>query len=471
MTGIPYELYSRFAREANVVLPPVGEFATGMIFVRSDLTTPAKVMHTFQSFAEECGLTILFWRMANVNKDVIGHVAKSREPAIVQVFVVPKSEEASEHSITKLRSQGMFTTKQLWSYYSDLQDPDYATHFAMVHNRFSTNTLPTWGRAHPQRMIAHNGEINTLRVSEIGCDWSVDDDGGGGGGDVGGQFGVTISFWRITHIPLIIPYDPITYASILLQQPSSNPRESSTELAVRRWPQQGRKDRLCYIAYVQNENRRNPLPGGQGNVNYSRARQSLMKSKLFPDELLRNKLFPIIEAEMSDSGSLDNMLEFLYHTGTYSLPEVVIMLIPEAWHNMDPTKGDVPQAKWDFFKWAACSFEPWDGPALVVFCDGRYIGAVLDRNGLRPARFYATSDDMVYLASEVGVIDVPDNVQIVQKGRLKAGRLVIVDTEVGELLDDEKLKHKIATSNPYGEWLTNGNREIACNNIRRDVSP
>ncbi|CAH8494272.1 unnamed protein product [Dicrocoelium dendriticum] len=383
MTGIPYELYIRFAREANVELPDVGHFAPGLIFVNLHLTTVEEVVGRLSVMADECGLRILFWRVADVCPNAIGHVARSREPAILQVFVVQKHE--NETKIGKsLRGQtfvlrkyashqlgdtcyicslspdtvvykGMFTTKQLWSYYRDLQSPDYYTHFAMVHNRFSTNTLPSWGRAHPQRMIAHNGEINTLR----------------------------------------------------------------------------------------------------GNVNYSRARQSLMESNHFSKEIL-TKLFPIVEADMSDSGSLDNMLEFLCQAGDYSLPEAVMMLIPEAWHNLDPKQGDMPQTRWDFYKWAANSCEPWDGPALVVFSDGRYIGAVLDRNGLRPARFYATDNDMVYMSSEVGVVDVPPEVKILKKGRLKAGRLLIIDTSAGALLDDEKLKQEIVERYPYGEWLRKG---------------
>ncbi|TGZ69158.1 hypothetical protein CRM22_003887 [Opisthorchis felineus] len=381
MTSIPFELYSRFAGEANKELPPVGHFATGLIFVHN--VTAEETMEKFAGLAEECGLQILFWRMAEVDHNAVGDVARSREPAVVQIFLVPRFED-KPFDADKFRGEvfllrkyashqlgedcyicslspdtvvykGMFTTKQLWTYYKDLQDPDYQTHFAMIHNRFSTNTLPSWGRAHPQRMLAHNGEINTLR----------------------------------------------------------------------------------------------------GNVNYCRARQSVMESRKFPKELL-TKLFPIIEHGMSDSGSLDNLLEFLYHAGEYSLPEAVMMMIPEAWHNLDPSQGDMPQSKWNFYKWAANCLEPWDGPALVAFTDGRYIGAVLDRNGLRPARFYATDNDMVYMSSEVGVVDIPAGVRVIQKGRLKPGRLLIVDTQAGGLLDDERLKLEIVEKYPYAEWLDKG---------------
>ncbi|BHF74515.1 hypothetical protein SprV_0501760100 [Sparganum proliferum] len=244
----------------------------------------------------------------------------------------------------------MFTSRQLWDYYCDLQSPDFKTHFAIVHNRFSTNTFPSWSRAHPQRMMAHNGEINTLR----------------------------------------------------------------------------------------------------GNVNYARARQALMESKRFGARL--KELFPIIEEGMSDSGSFDNLLEFLYFTSTRSLPETVISMIPEAWH-ADET---MPKHKYYFYKWAASLLEPWDGPALIVFSDGRYIGAVLDRNGLRPARYYSTTDGMVYMSSEVGVVDLPQIVGVKAKGRLKPGRLLIVDTQAGDLLNDEQLKLEIASRYPIYDWVKEG---------------
>ncbi|KAH8864826.1 glutamate synthase [NADPH] [Schistosoma japonicum] len=389
MTSIPYEIYLEYAREANVVLPPMGQFATGIIFVQAGTTTIPDLMKRFSEITEECGLKLLFWRMVDVNKNCIGVVAHSEEPIVVQVFVVKISPSEESSQGTGFRSQvfllrkyasnelskncyicslcserivykGLFTTKQLWNYYADLSNPNFLTHFAIVHNRFSTNTFPSWSRAHPQRMMAHNGEINTLR----------------------------------------------------------------------------------------------------GNVNYCRARQSLMFSRFYTKAQM-SKLFPIIEQGMSDSGSFDNMMEFLCQAGDYSLPEAVMMMIPEAWHNFDPDKDDMSREKWNYFKWAANSFEPWDGPALIVFSDGRYIGAILDRNGLRPARFYATDDDMVYMSSEVGVVDIQPDVKIIQKGRLKAGRLLIVDTESGQLLDDESLKSKIATKHPYDVWLKEGALDLS----------
>nr|VZI14556.1 unnamed protein product [Spirometra erinaceieuropaei] len=379
MTGIPYELYERFAVAANVTLPPLGEFAVGIFFV-PDKDKLEEVMQNFERYANLCECRVLFWRLADVNNAHIGPVAASAEPLVVQVFVV-SSEKNEDFKDTRFKCKifflrkyathkfevddsayicslspdtvvykGMFTSRQLWDYYCDLQSPDFKTHFAIVHNRFSTNTFPSWSRAHPQRMMAHNGEINTLR----------------------------------------------------------------------------------------------------GNVNYARARQALMESKRFGARL--KELFPIIEEGMSDSGSFDNLLEFLYFTSTRSLPETVISMIPEAWH-ADET---MPKHKYYFYKWAASLLEPWDGPALIVFSDGRYIGAVLDRNGLRPARYYSTTDGMVYMSSEVGVVDLPQIVGVKAKGRLKPGRLLIVDTQAGDLLNDEQLKLEIASRYPIYDWVKEG---------------
>uniref|UniRef100_A0A5K3FD94 glutamate synthase (NADH) n=1 Tax=Mesocestoides corti TaxID=53468 RepID=A0A5K3FD94_MESCO len=379
MTGIPYELYARFAKEAGLELPPLGEFAVGMIFV-NDKDKVEEVMQRFEVYANDCEMRVLFWRKADVNNSRIGTVAASAEPVTIQVFVVSsdKNEDFKNMKyickvffLRKYAShkfevddvayicslspntvvyKGMFTSRQLWDYYEDLQSPDFKTHFAIVHNRFSTNTFPSWSRAHPQRMMAHNGEINTLR----------------------------------------------------------------------------------------------------GNVNYAKARQALMESTRFGPRL--KQLFPIIESGMSDSGCFDNLLEFLCYSSTRSLPEVVISMIPEAWHD----DKSMPEHKRNFYKWAASLLEPWDGPALIVFSDGRYIGAILDRNGLRPARYYATTDGMIYMSSEVGVVDLPDAVGVKAKGRLKPGRLLIVDTQAGELLNDEQLKEEIASRYPVYDWVREG---------------
>ncbi|VDN99554.1 unnamed protein product [Rodentolepis nana] len=379
MTGIPYELFERFAEKAGYKLPPLGEFAVGMFFVHDEAKV-GEVMSRFSKYAEECEMKVLFWRVAEVNNLQIGTVAASAEPVTLQIFVVNSGEEEDfvnmkfickvfflrkyathkfeEDDIAYICSlsaktvvyKGMFTSRQLWEYYLDLQSPDFKTHFAIVHNRFSTNTFPSWSRAHPQRLMAHNGEINTLR----------------------------------------------------------------------------------------------------GNVNYASARQALMESTRFGKRL--EELFPIIEDGMSDSGCFDNLLEFLCYCSTRSLPEVVISMIPEAWQSDE----SIPSHKRNFYKWAASLLEPWDGPALIVFSDGRYIGAILDRNGLRPARYYTTTDGMIYMSSEVGVVDIPDVVGVKAKGRLKPGRLLIVDTEAGELLNDEQLKEEIAGRYPFVDWIKDG---------------
>lgn len=197
----------------------------------------------------------------------------------------------------------------MWTYFDDLSEEDFESYLALVHARFSTNTYPSWERAHPNRFIAHNGEINTLR----------------------------------------------------------------------------------------------------GNINQMRAREGMMKSNAFDDELL-HKLYPVIEANMSDSGSLDNVLEFLVMAGGRSLPEAMMTLVPEAWQN----DTEMSEEKRNFYKWAGCVMEAWDGPALLTFTDGRYIGAILDRNGLRPSRYYHTADGHIIMASEVGVVDFP-NSEIIAK--------------------------------------------------------
>jgi glutamate synthase (NADPH) large chain len=252
-------------------------------------------------------------------------------------------------SSTILIYKGMLTPGQLKNFYPDLDDPDYKTHLAMVHSRFSTNTFPSWDRAQPNRFMSHNGEINTLR----------------------------------------------------------------------------------------------------GNENSMRARQGVVQSELFGDSL--EKLFPVVEPDCSDSGVFDNVLEFLLMTGR-SLQESIMMMIPEAWQKNEL----MPEAKRAFYEFHSCLMEPWDGPASIAFTDGRYIGAVLDRNGLRPSRYYLTNDDRVIMASEVGVVPI-DPANVKAKGRLEPGRMFLIDFERGRLVPDEELKHQFATARPYREWL-DGNR-------------
>lgn len=289
----------------------------------------------FEELANSLGLEVITWRAVPIDEAAIGAVARKSEPLSRQVFVksvVELEDDAFKRQIFILRKRathevvkegrrfyicslsrktivykGLFTSQQLWNYYLDLKNPKFDCYLALVHTRFSTNTFPSWERAHPLRVLAHNGEINTLR----------------------------------------------------------------------------------------------------GNVNYMKAREGVMKSEIFGDDL--KKLYPVVEPNLSDSGSCDCVLEFLTLASDRTLPESVMTMVPEAWQN-DKT---MPQDKRDFYQWSACVMEPWDGPALISFTDGRYIGAILDRNGLRPSRFYVTKDNVLIMASEVGVYDVdPENVTL-----------------------------------------------------------
>src|SRR5207244_2304130 len=244
-------------------------------------------------------------------------------------------------SFKTLVYKGMLISTQLEEYFPDLRNPAVETALAMVHSRFSTNTFPSWSRAHPYRYLCHNGEINTLR----------------------------------------------------------------------------------------------------GNINWMHARQSMFQSKLFGPDI--KKLMPIIDADGSDSAMFDNALEMLVLSGR-SLPHAVMMMIPEPWSG-DPLMSPEKRA---FYEYHSCLMEPWDGPASIAFTDGNQIGAVLDRNGLRPSRYYVTTDDLVIMASEVGVLDVPPE-KVLHKGRLQPGRMFLVDIEQGRIISDDELKHEIATEKPY----------------------
>ncbi|CAG0889587.1 unnamed protein product [Darwinula stevensoni] len=254
--------------------------------------------------------------------------------------------------------KGQFSPDQLWTYYPDLQvslwspallhNPEFETYLALVHTRFSTNTFPSWERAHPYRLLAHNGEINTLR----------------------------------------------------------------------------------------------------GNVNLMKAREGTMKSDLYGSKL--KSLYPVVEPDLSDSGSADCVLEWLVMVGQRTLPEAVMTMVPEAYQR----DNLMPEEKKEFYRWSECTMEPWDGPALLTFTDGRYIGAILDRNGLRPSRFYLTSDNVMVMASEVGVYQVPHH-KILQKGRLEPGRMLLVDTEKKVVINDQELKLQIAYGYPLKAWLKN----------------
>ncbi|GAB1607751.1 glutamate synthase [NADH], amyloplastic-like [Argonauta hians] len=379
LCAIPHTFYQTQLRESQgVALPEAGKYATGLIFM--DKTDWKRAKDLFSSMVAEFDLQILCWRDIDVDRNALGQVAREKEPVIHQVFIVNKSgsdnferltferqlyllRKYASHQIpeqlqserfyicnlstTTIVYKGLFTTSQLWLYYKDLQDPKFETYLSLVHSRFSTNTVPSWERSHPQRYLAHNGEINTLR----------------------------------------------------------------------------------------------------GNKNLMHAREGTMSSAIYGDKL--KLLYPVVENGMSDSGCVDNVLEFLMMAGNKSLPEAMITMVPEAWQN---DKHMLPE-KAAFYKWSAYTMEPWDGPALFTFTDGRYIGAILDRNGLRPSRFYVTKSNHMYMASEVGVVDIPA-ADIVMKHRLKPGRILLVDTQEKTFnLQDDAIKSRISKINPVMDWL------------------
>ncbi|XP_055950740.1 uncharacterized protein LOC129984806 isoform X1 [Argiope bruennichi] len=372
MAAIPHSFYAQVLKEElGVTLPPKGQYATGIIFM--DKSTSSAAEKHFEQLAKELHLEVLCWRDVPVNSSILGIVAKTNEPLMRQVFVVAPQmdQDTFRREVFVLRKyathkiptedlrfyicnlspstivyKGQLTSTQLWNYFADLQNSAFKTHLALVHARFSTNTFPSWERAHPMRILAHNGEINTLR----------------------------------------------------------------------------------------------------GNINLMRAREGVMESHLFKEEL--HKLYPVVEPNLSDSGCADNVLEFLVMAGQRSLPEAVMTMVPEAWQDDDLMHPD----KRAFYRWSGCVMEPWDGPALLTFTDGSLIGAILDRNGLRPSRYYLTRDNHMIMASEVGVLDLEAQ-NIAQKGRLRPGRMLLVDTEKQTFIKDEELKLQIARQRPLEKWL------------------
>jgi glutamate synthase (NADPH/NADH) large chain len=381
LTGLPESFFRQIARQdLGIDLPKYGQFAVGNVFLPRDADERMRCKTLVNQLVESEGQTVLGWRPVPTDADAadIGPSARRSEPIIEQLFVGASkglnSEDFERHLylVRKQASQqlrtddtlsqrllfyvcslatrviiykGMLTPDQLLSYYPDLQNPEYQTHLAMVHSRFSTNTFPSWDRAQPLRCMSHNGEINTLR----------------------------------------------------------------------------------------------------GNSNWMKARQGNASSKKFGDNLY--KAFPVVEPECSDSGTFDNVLEFLLMSGR-SLPGAMMMMVPEAWQKHQ-TMAENKRAYYEFF---SCLMEPWDGPASIVFTDGKLIGATLDRNGLRPSRYYLTTDDRVIMASEVGVLPVDPSI-VREKGRLQPGRMFLINFEEGRLIPDEEIKHQFANARPYGDWL------------------
>ena len=379
LVQIPHKFFARKATELGFTLPEPGNYAIGALFMPRDTSWRQVIKGIIADEIRAEGLVLLGWRVVPTDNSSLGETVKPTEPANMQVFIgrgdAPiSSEDDFERRLYILRKsisqaiyqrrdrrlagyyacslscrtviyKGMFLADQLGSYYADLHEHDFESALALVHQRFSTNTFPTWSLAHPYRMVAHNGEINTLR----------------------------------------------------------------------------------------------------GNTNWMAARQASIHSKLYGKDISR--LWPISYEGQSDTACFDNGLEFLVQGG-YSLPHAVMMMIPEAWAG-NPLMDEQRRA---FYEYHAAIMEPWDGPAALAFTDGRQIGATLDRNGLRPARYLVTKDDRIVMASEMGVLKIPEE-DIITKWRLQPGKMLLVDLEQGRLIPDDEIKASLAAMHPYAAWL------------------
>ncbi len=376
---VPHVFLTGVCQELNISLPQPGQYGVGMVFLPPDVEQRRVCEQRFADIVAGEGQEVLGWRTVPTDNRTLGATAVASQPEIRQVFIGRSDDitddmafERKLYVIRKLAEiaickndgfqgsnyfyiaslsyktivyKGMLLAEQVDRFYPDLSHPDLASAIALIHSRFSTNTFPSWERAHPNRYINHNGEINTIR----------------------------------------------------------------------------------------------------GNVNWMLAREATLKSDLFGDDLQR--ILPVIDSEGSDSAMFDNALEFLTLAGR-PLPLVVMMMIPEPWSKHETMDED----KKAFYEYYSALMEPWDGPASIAFTDGSVVGAVLDRNGLRPSRYYVTKDDLVVMASEVGVLDIPPE-QVLQKGRLQPGRMFLVDTIQGRIISDDELKMGMANEFPYKEWL------------------
>ncbi len=396
--GIFVQMPDKFLRREmaaqGVELPPEGDYGSGLIFFSPEAAVREVAMQLFEHVIRDEGQKFLGWRDVPVKSEILGKTSGRYEPRIKQVFIgknpdltdakafetklyvirkrvggMIRNNElpnqfrdvhgnrsnnfpgADYHYVTGLSARtmiykGMLTPCQLSEYFPDFHDPDFESALALMHTRFSTNTFPSWSRAHPNRFIAHNGEINTV----------------------------------------------------------------------------------------------------MGNANFMKARQALCESEKFGTQI--ENVFPVINEDGSDSARFDNALEFM-HFGGYDLVHAMMMMIPEPWerHTM------MDEEKKAFYEFHACMMEPWDGPASITFSDGQMIGAVLDRNGLRPSRYYVTEDDLVIMASEVGVVPDLDPLTVIEKGRLRPGRMFLVDMKEGRIVPDEEVKKRVISAQPYGKWL------------------
>ena len=375
---LPHRFLQNVAERDGFTLPAPGEYGSGLIFLPRNASKRRKLEQRFEQIVQSEGQSILGWRTVPTHNKELGETARASEPFVRQVIIgrdpALTDELAFERKLFVIRKRayseirtstidgadfwyvpslscrtivykGMLLTEQLGTYFSDLGDPAVETALAMVHSRFSTNTFPSWDRAHPYRYVAHNGEINTLR----------------------------------------------------------------------------------------------------GNINWMHAREALFESELFGEDV--SKIPPVVNPNGSDSAMFDNVLELLVLAGR-SLPHAIMMMIPEPWSK----NAQMDDAKRAFYQYHSSLMEPWDGPASIAFTDGRKIGAILDRNGLRPSRYYVTRDDMVVMASEAGVLEIPPE-NILRKGRLQPGRMFLVDTEEGRIVEDEEIKRQVVNERPYRQWL------------------
>ena len=387
--GILMQMPDRFLRSVcaplGIELPAPFHYGVGMVFTSPEATERNAARHILEKILVEEGVELLGWRDVPTDNSSLGNTAQEGEPRVRQLFLKRPFDSADEHSFNRklyiinqratneirraevdehwyvsslstrtIIYKGMLMPVQVDKYYPELLDPAMESAIALVHSRFSTNTFPSWDRAHPYHYLAHNGEINTLR----------------------------------------------------------------------------------------------------GNINWMNARQNLFASDLFGDDI--KKALPIINTNGSDSAMFDNCLELLVMSGR-SLPHAVMMMVPEPWEN----HAGMSAEKRAFYEYHSCLMEPWDGPAAITFTDGRIVGAILDRNGLRPSRYYITSDDLVIMASEAGVLPVEPG-RILQKGRLQPGQMFLVDTEQGRIVPDEEIKQELAAANPYAHWLKENHITLEC---------
>ena len=375
---LPHQFFSKECARLGIDLPAQGDYGVGMVFLPQDPGQRQVCENIFEDIVTDEGQIVLGWRDVPVDPSAIGSDARDVQPRIRQIFVGKGPQIVDEAHLgrklyvirkrieravlesgiedvdtfyvpslftNRVVYKGLVMAHQIPGFYLDLGDPDMVTYFAMVHSRFSTNTLGSWRLAHPYRFLLHNGEINTLR----------------------------------------------------------------------------------------------------GNINWMVARQAMFASPLFGEDM--EKLFPIIPSGQSDTACIDNALELLLATGR-SLPHCMMMLVPEAWGD----HIEMPQDKKDFYEFHSSMMEPWDGPALLSFTDGTRVGAILDRNGLRPFRYLVTKDDILVMASETGVLDVPPE-DVLFKSRLEPGRMFLVDPSQGRIIGDEEIKAELARLQPYGQWL------------------